>query len=135
MIRWERKRGKGGDYINMFRVYILYMTCLPTMKVYSVLKYVWKSILKYLCVYVCVDACSPMHTRSCLTLCNPTDGNPRDSSVHGIFQAKILERITISFYRDLPNPGIESVSLTSPALAGRFFTSWATREALWLTNS
>ena len=30
---------------------------------------------------------------------------------------------------DLPNPGIEPVSLTSPALAGRFFTTRATWEA------
>ena len=27
---------------------------------------------------------------------------------------------------DLPNPGIKPVSLVSPALAGKFFTSWAT---------
>ena len=31
--------------------------------------------------------------------------------------------------RDLPEPGIEPVSLTSPGLAGRFFTTGATREA------
>ena len=31
---------------------------------------------------------------------------------------------------DLPNPGIESATLTSPALAGRFFTASATRETL-----
>ena len=97
------------------------MTYLPTMKLYSVLKYVLTSILKYLCVYV--DACSPMHTQSCLTLCNPIDCSPQDSSVYGIFQAKILEWIAISFCGDLPNPGIESASLTSPTLAGRFFTS------------
>ena len=30
---------------------------------------------------------------------------------------------------DLCNPGIEPPSLVSPTLAGRFFTSWATREA------
>ena len=30
---------------------------------------------------------------------------------------------------DLPNPGIEPVSLVSPALAGRFFTTSATWEA------
>ena len=30
---------------------------------------------------------------------------------------------------DLPHPGIESASLLSPALAGRFFTTRATREA------
>ena len=31
---------------------------------------------------------------------------------------------------DLPNPGIEPMSLTSPALAGRFFTTSTTWEAL-----
>ena len=30
---------------------------------------------------------------------------------------------------DLPNPGIKLVSLTSPALAGRFFITGATWEA------
>ena len=31
---------------------------------------------------------------------------------------------------DLPGPGIEAVSLVSPALAGRFFTTSANWEAL-----
>ena len=31
---------------------------------------------------------------------------------------------------DLPYPGMEPGSLTSPELAGRFFTTTATREAL-----
>ena len=31
--------------------------------------------------------------------------------------------------RDLPDPGIKPASLTSPALASRFFTIWATKEA------
>ena len=44
------------------------------------------------------------------------------SSVHGIFQARILEWVAISYSRDLPDPGMEPVSLMSPALAGRFFT-------------
>ena len=29
------------------------------------------------------------------------------SSVHGIFQARVLEWVAISFSRDLPNPGFE----------------------------
>ena len=41
------------------------------------------------------------------------------SSVLGIFQARMLEWVAISFFRDLSNPGIEPVS----ALAGRFFTT------------
>jgi len=36
---------------------------------------------------------------------------------------------------DLPNPGIESTSLLSLALAGRFFTTRATWEAQGYTNS
>jgi len=29
--------------------------------------------------------------QSCLTLCDPIDGSPPGSSVHGIFQARVLE--------------------------------------------
>ena len=35
------------------------------------------------------------------------------SSVHGIFQERIVERVAISYSRDLPDPGIEP---ESPAL-------------------
>ena len=37
--------------------------------------------------------------QSCLTLCNPIDCSLPGSSVHGIFQAIILEWIDISFSR------------------------------------
>ena len=46
------------------------------------------------------------------------------SSVHGISQVRILERVAISFSRALPDQGFESASLVSPELAGGFFTSW-----------
>ena len=48
------------------------------------------------------------------------DYSPPGSSVHWVPQARILEWTAISFSRDLPNPGIEPMSL---ALAGRFFTA------------
>ena len=51
------------------------------------------------------------------------------SSACGVFQAKILEWVAISFSRDLPNPGIKPGSLKSPALAGRFLTTSANWEA------
>ena len=35
--------------------------------------------------------------QSCPTLCNPTDGGPPGSSIHGIFQAKVLEWGAIAF--------------------------------------
>ena len=38
-------------------------------------------------------------TQSCPTLCNPTDYSLPGSSVHGIFQARVLEWVAISFSR------------------------------------
>ena len=37
--------------------------------------------------------------QSCPTLCDPIDCSPPGSSVHGIFQARILEWVAISFSR------------------------------------
>ena len=46
--------------------------------------------IQYLCHAVLCD-------QSCLTLCDPTDSSPPDSTVHGILQARILEWVAISF--------------------------------------
>ena len=43
-------------------------------------------------------------TQSCPTLCNPTDCSPPGFSVHGIFQARILEWVAISFSRGSSKP-------------------------------
>ena len=62
-----------------------------------------------------------------IRLCDPTDYSLPGSSVHAILQARILEWVAIPFsmgssqYRDQT-----WVSCT----AGRFFSTWATREAL-----
>ena len=40
-----------------------------------------------------------MCAQSCPTLCNPMDCSPPGSSVHGIFQARVLEWVAISFSR------------------------------------
>ena len=68
--------------------------------------------------------------QSCLTLCNPLDYSPPGSSVHRIIQARILEWVAVPPPGDLPDPGIEPVSLMFPALAVWFFTTSATWEAL-----
>ena len=75
--------------------------------------------------------CSCSGAKLCLTLSDPMDYSPSGSSVHGIFQARILEQIAISYSRGSPRPdsGIESASLESPALAGGFITTSATWEA------
>ena len=70
-----------------------------------------KSLLRLVCV------CSV--AQLCPVLCEPMD-----SSVHGIFQARILENVAIfSTAGDLLNPGTDPVSLASPALAGRLLTA------------
>ena len=48
-----------------------------------------------------------------LTLCKPMGCSSPGSSVHGIFQARILEWVVISFSRGSPDPGSEP---RSPAL-------------------
>ena len=59
-------------------------------------------------------------------LCDPKDCSLTGSSVHGIFQAKILEWVAISFSRRSSRPrNWTRVSL----IVGRCFTIWATREA------
>ena len=58
--------------------------------------------------------------KSHLTLCDPVDCSPPDSSVHGILQARILEWFPFPSPGDLPNPEIQ---LTSLALTGRFFST------------
>ena len=64
--------------------------------------------------------------QSCLTLCNPLDGSPPSSSVHGNFQARILEWIAKPLSRGSSQPGDQTgVS----CIADEFFTNWAIREA------
>ena len=46
-----------------------------------------------------------------------------DFSVHGIFQEEYWTGLPFPTSGYLPNPGIEPMSLASPVLAGRFFTT------------
>ena len=63
--------------------------------------------------------------QSCLTLCNPVDSSPPGSSIHGIFQARILEWVAISFSERSSWP--RDWTQVSRIVGGRF-TVWATRE-------
>ena len=63
------------------------------------------------------------------TLCDPMDRSLPGSSVHGILQARILEWTAMPFSPGHhPKPRIEPVSPTSPASAGRFFTTSTTLD-------
>ena len=54
----------------------------------------------------------------CLTLCDPMDCSPPGSSIHGIFQARILEWVAISFSRGSSQPRDRTQVLR---IAGRRF--------------
>ena len=55
----------------------------------------------------------------CLTQCDAMDCSLSGSSVHGILQARILVWTAISFSRGSSQARDQTVSLMSPALAGR----------------
>ena len=82
----------------------------------------WKIV--YMCVHVC--ECSHLLNRIQVFATPWTGWSPPGSSTHGIFQRRIQEWHPISYSRYLPNPGIETTSLASPALAGWFFTTGTT---------
>ena len=87
------------------------------------------------CVCVCVCVCVRTVTQSCLTLCNLMNYSPPGSSVHGIFKQEYWSGLPLSSPEDLPNPGIEPLSLVSFALAGRFSTISTTWETPFYASS
>ena len=86
-----------------------------------------------------VSMCTCTCVQSSPTLFNPVDCSLPGFSVHGIFQEYWI-RLQLPTPGDLCCPGMEPMSLTSPVLAGRFFTSappgkfqWMTAKAQWLS--
>ena len=71
-----------------------------------------------------INAC--VHAKvlqSCPTLCDAMDCSPPSSSVHGIPQARILKWVAMPPPGNLPNSGIQPISLMFLALACGFFTT------------
>ena len=80
------------------------------------------------------STCTPVFP-ACMCICSvmsnslwPGDYRVPGSFVYGILQASIPEQVVFSPSGDIPNPGIKPMSLATPALAGRLFTSWATMQ-------
>ena len=76
-------------------------------------KYKTLAIMPVSLLLLCTRYC--LVAKSCSTLCDTMDCSLTGSSVHGIFQARILERVAIAFSGDLTNTGIDSASLALEA--------------------
>ena len=70
-------------------------------------------------------------TQLCLTLCNPMDCSLPGSSVHGIFQARILEWVAMSFSRRSSWPRNRT---QVSRIVGRCFTSEPPGKSLGAPN-
>ena len=75
--------------------------------------------------------CSNVVAQLYLILWDPMGYSPPGSSVHKIFQARILEWIAILFSREFSWPRYQTLVF---CIAGTSFTIWATREAPKCSN-
>ena len=80
---------------------------------------------KRLCVFLLV-------TQSCPVLCDTVDWAHQAPLSTGFSRQEYWDGLLCPSPKDLPNPGMEP---RSPASAGKFFTVWATREALETRSS
>ena len=72
-----------------------------------------------------------MHAQSCPTVCDPMDCRLPGSSVHGIFQERILQWVAISYSRGSSQPR----NWTCVSCIGRrIFYQYATWDSLWKQN-
>ena len=96
-----------GSFVDVVVVCLVYVVnCLISVQL---LLYSGKNINKKIifCGYLSVECLIYSYTfnnvhicsvaQSCSTLCDPMDYTPPGSSVHGIFQARILEWVAISY--------------------------------------
>ena len=83
---------------------------------------------------------SPIHesevTQSCLTLIDPMDCSPPGSSVHGIFQARVLEWGAIAFSRNVPLVSLsflEKISSLSHSVVSLYFFTLIAEEGFLIS--
>ena len=81
----------------------------------------------YSCIYIQtdrqIDVC--VHAQLCPTLCDPMDCNSLSMEFSGL---EYWSGLPFPSPGVPPDPGIEPIALTSPALAGGFFTTSITWE-------
>ena len=91
-------------------------------------KWYFSDCLFYCLFYLLYCYCESEVAQLCPTLCNPMDCSLPGSSIHRIFQARVLEWGAISFSRR--SSQLSDWSWIS-RIVGRHHTVWATRE-VWI---
>ena len=81
-----------------------------------------------LCVY-----CVCVHAQSWPTLCNYMDRSPRDSSVHGIFQARILKWFPFPSSSGSSQPKDRTLISCISCIGRWILYHWTTWEALYVS--
>ena len=84
----------------------------------------------YICVYVCVCEYGGLVAKLCPTLVAPWTVAFQAPLSLGFSRQEYWSGLPFSSPGDLPNPGIKSNPVF--CIAGRFFTNWATREAIYI---
>ena len=120
---WKKPDSKGWCHVYGFHLYCL----IPFMWQFGKDKTIVRETEKYLISVVATQLYKfPQIYWSDTTLHDPMDCRLSGSFVHGIFQARLLEWIAISFSRGSSRPRNRT---RVSRIAGRRFTIWATREA------
>ena len=108
---WAKNRG----LISQRVWYVLdENTVIPQAQQWKVIKVLYETTH-----YGCESEVKREVAQSCLTLCDPMDCSLPGSSVHGIFQARVLEWVAISFSRGSSGPRDQT---RVSRIAGRRFT-------------
>ena len=95
---------------------------------------IWKTSVgdsEILLIKRCVCVYESSVAQSCPTLCDPMGCSLPGSPIHGTYRQEYWSGLLVPYSGVLPDPGIEPMCLAYPALAGRFFTTSATWEALY----
>ena len=107
-------------------------TLFPVLTLYLIQCLAWCSVMfiEGISKYVRAHSIAQL----CLILWDPMDCSLPVLSVHWIFRQEYCNWFPFSPPGDLPNPGIKPVSLVSPALAGRFFTTEPPGKSQWVNT-
>ena len=120
-ILWSHKESDSTEHARTHLFLCVFM-CVYIHMIYNY------NFCVYIYIYMCICV---LVVQFCPAPCSHTDCSPPGSSVHGIFQTRILEWISIPFSKGSSQPRNQTwVS----CIAGKLFTDWASREGLkgWL---